>query len=178
MPIYSLRDISIMLVYGAIFVLILIGVLIAVQMRQSVGGVKAACFGAGGLAIVGGVWAPLEWTHRTAPPPEEDQTASKPVSSQSCIKCHPSHYQSWQRTYHRTMTREATPENVKADFDNATHHYLGATSLMTRRGDRFFIETVDPRWTGPVFRGPRPARRRGGNSRWIAWSVRTGSSRC
>src|SRR5205807_2380085 len=59
-------------------------------------------------------------------------------------KCHQSHYDSWHKTYHRTMTRDATPENVKGDFNNAVHHYDGVTSQMTRDGDRFYVETIDP----------------------------------
>src|ERR1043166_6283441 len=44
------------------------------------------------------------------------------------------------------MTREATPEFVKADFNDATFTYMGVTSRMTRDGDRYFLDTVDPAW--------------------------------
>lgn len=44
------------------------------------------------------------------------------------------------------MTREATPENVKADFNDAVFEYQGISSRMKRRGDRYFMETVDPEW--------------------------------
>jgi len=39
------------------------------------------------------------------------------------------------------MTREATPDNVKADFDGAPHEHYGVTSRMVREGDRFFMVT-------------------------------------
>jgi len=82
----------------------------------------------------------------TTDSPKWDKVAS--VSSQSCAKCHPDHYESWYRTYHRTMTREATPENVTGDFQNATHDYQGFQTRFTRRGDAFYMETVDPNSRG------------------------------
>ncbi len=56
---------------------------------------------------------------------EESRVAGRPVqvpdegfvSSQTCRACHPSQYQSWHRSYHRTMTQVATPETVAASFD-------------------------------------------------------------
>jgi predicted CXXCH cytochrome family protein len=88
------------------------------------------------------------------------------VPSEACFKCHEGHYASWRQTFHRSMTREATPDNVKADFGGAEHRYLGVTSRLSRRGDRFFINTIDPDWEREVARrgipldkaGP-PARR-------------------
>ncbi len=64
------------------------------------------------------------------------------------------------------MTREATPENVKADFNDVVYRYMGITSRMYRRGERFFIETVDPAWNAAMglqgvplhLRGPAPRR--------------------
>lgn len=64
--------------------------------------------------------------------------------SGSCAECHKEQYDSWFKTYHRTMTREATPEYVKGDFNNATLVYQGVVSRMTREGDSFFMETGDP----------------------------------
>ena len=65
-------------------------------------------------------------------------------TSGTCAECHREQYDSWYKTFHRTMTREATPENVKGDFNNATLVYQGVTSRMTREGDSFFMETGDP----------------------------------
>jgi predicted CXXCH cytochrome family protein len=44
------------------------------------------------------------------------------------------------------MTRDATPEYVKGDFDNAVLHHQGVVTRLTRQGDRFFMETVHPDW--------------------------------
>lgn len=68
------------------------------------------------------------------------------VPSEACYKCHQEHYESWYRTYHRTMTREATPADVKGDFDNATYDYQGLTTKLMRTGDHYVMETVDPAW--------------------------------
>jgi CelD/BcsL family acetyltransferase involved in cellulose biosynthesis len=39
------------------------------------------------------------------------------TGSTTCESCHPDHYASWHRTFHRTMTQEATPETVLGAFD-------------------------------------------------------------
>ncbi len=127
--------------------LLLPALLVALQLRSALGTWRHAARGAVVVVLLlGSAGGALEWSQRQEPPPPDDLSTLDPVSSQACFKCHPSHYASWQRTFHRTMTREATPEYVKADFDGAVHHYLGVTSRMTRRGDRFFMETIDPQW--------------------------------
>jgi predicted CXXCH cytochrome family protein len=44
------------------------------------------------------------------------------------------------------MTRDATPEYVKGDFGNVLHTHHGISTRMTREGDEFFFEVVDPDW--------------------------------
>ncbi|HEV3384591.1 MAG TPA: cytochrome c3 family protein [Gemmata sp.] len=145
--------------------LLAIGLLVLVQMRSALGW-RGISLGAIGMLCLGSVWAAMEWKSRVEPQLPEDQTGFLPVTSQTCFKCHESHYASWQQTYHRTMTREATPEFVKADFNNATYTYRGVTSHMTRRGDHFFIDTIDPKWesenarTGISLSNPETAERR------------------
>lgn len=63
--------------------------------------------------------------------------------SASCRTCHPDHHESWRRTYHRTMTQEATPETVVGDFGGVAYIYGGVTSRFLREGDHFVIETLD-----------------------------------
>jgi predicted CXXCH cytochrome family protein len=131
---------------GAGLLVLLLLTLLVLQMRSALGARSGTALAALGVLLLGSTWGALEWTHRQEAPLPEDPSASEPVSSQTCFKCHESHYASWQRTYHRTMTREATPEYVKADFDDAVHHYQGVTSRMTRQGDRYYLDTVDPEW--------------------------------
>ena len=54
------------------------------------------------------------------------------VSSQQCRQCHPSQYDSWSRTYHRSMTREANAQTILGAFDGRSLEYLGTTARMQR----------------------------------------------
>ncbi len=135
-----------MLAGAGLLVLLVPALLVILQMRSALGAWRGTALGGLAVLLLGSAWGALEWTHRHEPPLPEDLTASRPVTSEGCFKCHESHAASWRRTFHRTMTREATPENVKGDFDNAVYRYLGVTSRMVRLRDSFFMETVDPQW--------------------------------
>jgi predicted CXXCH cytochrome family protein len=106
------------------------------------------------LLTIGG-WSVYEWheNEQLAPggnQPSNTVVAAEVTTSQSCVECHKSRHASWQRSFHRSMTRDATPENVKADFNDAVYTYQGITSRMYRRGDEFFIETMDPAWANTM----------------------------
>jgi predicted CXXCH cytochrome family protein len=59
--------------------------------------------------------------------------ASTPyVGSRACAQCHPSHAESFHRTYHRTMTQDATEASVLGAFDGRTLDYLGVRARMQR----------------------------------------------
>ena len=66
------------------------------------------------------------------------------ATSTPCVVCHPHRYQTWHRTFHRTMTQRAGPDAVRGDFENATLTYQGVTSRFTHEGDRYYIETLSP----------------------------------
>lgn len=87
-------------------------------------------------------------------------TADGYVSSDTCRACHPSEYESWHGSYHRTMTQVATPDTVAADFDgvriDAVH---GSPMQLERRGDELWAEFDDPGWEGPDADRPRIRRR-------------------
>src|SRR3954463_15911342 len=42
------------------------------------------------------------------------------VGSSICQSCHPGEFDTWHRSYHRTMTQYPTPENVRGNFNNVT----------------------------------------------------------
>jgi predicted CXXCH cytochrome family protein len=149
---------------------LLLAALLVFQTCRALGPRRGTALGLGLVLSLGAAWGALEWTYRREPPSPEDQTTSRPVQSQACVKCHETHYTSWQHTYHRTMTREATPEFVKANFNNATVTYLGITSRLTRRGDHFFMETVDPAWEQQNVRRGVP-RDKAGPPRFRVFSV-------
>ena len=54
------------------------------------------------------------------------------VGSAACRGCHEDHYASWHRTFHRSMTAEATPDSVRGDFSGATLRQGGVTARMAR----------------------------------------------
>ena len=56
------------------------------------------------------------------------------VGSEVCGRCHGDNYRSWHRTFHRTMTAEATPASVLGAFDGATVRSGGVVARMDRDG--------------------------------------------
>jgi hypothetical protein len=67
------------------------------------------------------------------------------TSSASCRECHPSQFDTWRRSYHRTMTQLATEETVRADFsDVRVSGVQKEPMLLTRRGEQFWAEFDDP----------------------------------
>ncbi len=65
------------------------------------------------------------------------------VQSTTCRRCHPDHYDSWYRTFHRTMTQPAGPEAVLGDFNGASYTFQGVTSRFFQQNARYFIETLN-----------------------------------
>lgn len=63
------------------------------------------------------------------------------VGSAACRDCHLDNHASWKRTFHRTMTAEATPAAVKGDFSGATLTSAGVTARMDRGPDARFRVT-------------------------------------
>lgn len=105
----------------------------------------------GVLLVAAGIigWRLLDRTPppgSVANPADRTPVADATISSTTCGECHRHQYESWHRTYHRTMTRDATPETVKGDFDNAVHHHRGLTTKFTREDEAYYMETVDPGW--------------------------------
>lgn len=88
----------------------------------------------------------------------ETQIADRPVqvsgdgyaSSQTCKACHPSAYETWHGSYHRSMTQLPSPETVRANFDGVqvAGENGGRPMLLERRGRQFWVEFDDPDWKG------------------------------
>jgi len=75
-------------------------------------------------------------------------------SSKACKACHPDQYASWYRSYHRTMTQTATPENVIADFSDVSLRFVQGDYRVFERDGEFFGELDKPGWV----RGRGPER--------------------
>lgn len=65
------------------------------------------------------------------------------AGSDDCRSCHPDHHASWYRTFHRTMTQEATPESVLGAFDGEVVTFWGVPARPVRRDGRYLIEYLD-----------------------------------
>jgi hypothetical protein len=72
------------------------------------------------------------------------------AGSAACRRCHEDHYRSWHRTFHRTMTAEATPATVRGDFSGATLRYAGVLARMDRDQAGTFQMTFAPAGGGPA----------------------------
>ncbi len=114
------------------------------QLARVFGVLRGVLFSAVVMGMLGGGW----WLLASAAPVvvSPDRSESGSVTASACAKCHAGHYESWHRTYHRTMTRDAAPDTVKGDFNNASHVHQGLKTRFTREGKQFFMETVDPHW--------------------------------
>jgi hypothetical protein len=80
------------------------------------------------------------------------------ATSDRCEACHPSQYHSWQRGYHHTMTQYASPQSVRGNFDHVTLAAGGYDVKLSRQGDDFMAEMVDPLWQYEVDFGQRDVR--------------------
>ncbi|MFT7513389.1 MAG: hypothetical protein ACI9QL_002602 [Candidatus Omnitrophota bacterium] len=65
------------------------------------------------------------------------------IGSQACKECHKNEYVSWHRSYHRTMTRKATPENVIGNFDQVSLTYGNQNYHLSRKADTFQVSYQD-----------------------------------
>ncbi len=84
--------------------------------------------------------------HRKVVSPTRSNDAGY-VSSDACKACHPGEYESWHRTFHRTMTQVASPESVLGDFDNVTLEYFDKKFYLSKKDDEFWITQVGARST-------------------------------
>ncbi len=66
------------------------------------------------------------------------------VSSEACRACHPAQFESWHRSFHRTMTQVADQQSVKAPFNSETIEVRGASVLLFRKGDEYWARLPDP----------------------------------
>jgi hypothetical protein len=75
---------------------------------------------------------------QTTPPP------SGYTSSAACRSCHPSEYQSWHQSYHRSMTEVASAKSVRAPWAAVLNDEQGRQYRLFRRGVEFWVELPDP----------------------------------
>lgn len=95
-----------------------------------------------GLLALLGAWA---WSAQRGleAPAARDEFAY--AGSTSCKSCHADHHASWSRTYHRTMTQEASAKSVQGAFDGQVVRYWGQPVRPAQKDGRFLFEYLDPR---------------------------------
>jgi len=68
------------------------------------------------------------------------------ATSGACQACHPDQYETWHRSYHRTMTQVATPTTALAPFDGSVLEDRGFAWRFERRGEELWAVMPDPAW--------------------------------
>jgi predicted CXXCH cytochrome family protein len=119
-----------------------VALLLAPQLARALGPARGLPIAALLLAVLAalGWWLTREPTAAGAP---ADWATVASVPSSTCAKCHADHYESWHRSYHRTMTRDAAPDTVKGDFDNAVYEYRGLKTWLSHDADGYYMKTLD-----------------------------------
>ncbi|HTF90847.1 MAG TPA: cytochrome c3 family protein [Planctomycetota bacterium] len=62
------------------------------------------------------------------------------VGSNTCRACHEEHFESWERTFHHTMTQRADAQSVVGEFDGRAVSYGGKSARPILRDGRYFME--------------------------------------
>ena len=87
--------------------------------------------------------------------------ANDSVTAGACQSCHPSQYASWHQSFHRTMTRLATPATVAGPFDGTRVESEGRTIELSVRGNELFARLPDPDEVARLTRAGAPEPSRG-----------------
>lgn len=66
------------------------------------------------------------------------------VGSAACEGCHADRHASWARTFHRTMTQDATAQTVTGRFDGALLDAFGGAVRPGSDGTRWWFDYADP----------------------------------
>jgi hypothetical protein len=124
-----------------VFVLAAGAVLVATRGAQRArGAVLTALLATSGISAI--AIHPRAATERHPARPKEPRT-SMYVGSGACRGCHPSEHASWSRTWHRTMTQDATTRTVLAPLDG---EHLDARDdvvyVKMKDGDRRVVLTT------------------------------------
>jgi hypothetical protein len=81
-----------------------------------------------------------------APPPATPRASTMAgyVTSAACLPCHPGEHASFDRSYHRTMTRVASPATIRAPLDGRPLDLDGRTIRLERRDAEVWATLPDP----------------------------------
>ena len=68
----------------------------------------------------------------------------KYTGAEKCKECHEENYNSWKKTYHRSMTQVANDESVVGHFDGSSQTYWGITIKPIKKDSKFYFEYYSP----------------------------------
>lgn len=66
------------------------------------------------------------------------------IGSQECTDCHTEESKAWAGSHHALAWTRAEARNILGDFDGATFSHNGVTTVFSRDGKGFFIESDGP----------------------------------
>ena len=87
---------------------------------------------------------PISTRRRPAAPPQREDAEF--IGSAACRDCHQAQHATWHDSYHRTMTQVVSAQTVLAPFENVKLQSGGRVVQLTREGDDFYAEMIDPEW--------------------------------
>src|SRR5437773_66225 len=61
------------------------------------------------------------------------------VGSETCRSCHEDQFESWHRSYHRTMTQIAAADTIRAEFHKVTLTNEGVRFVLSRTNNEFWV---------------------------------------
>jgi predicted CXXCH cytochrome family protein len=137
------------LLLAAMLVLV-VGALQRLGFHESRSLLASCAVGAVALALALGVaLGPRSSAEST---PIRVERAPDYVSSNACRSCHPAEYQSWHRSFHRSMTEPAKDDTVRAAWQGVIG-WRGRSYTLSRRGDEFWVKLPDPDREAVLARG-------------------------
>jgi predicted CXXCH cytochrome family protein len=95
------------------------------------------------VVVAGAIWIKQRLLARDLSTPRDLHGVAF-VGSGACRRCHEDNHRSWRRTFHRTMTAEATPASVLGAFDGSTLRHAGVVARMDRDAAGAFRMTFKP----------------------------------
>ncbi len=128
------------------------------MLPESVARNRFLLFGALLLTVGAGVFHALREEPESGP--DDDLLAQVPhlgrpdddfVGSQVCAECHEDEHESWDHSFHSSMTQLATPDVVRAPFDRTLRSGKRSYKVW-REGSAYYVDMVDPAWDAEQYR--------------------------
>ncbi len=67
------------------------------------------------------------------------------AGASQCKECHQEQFNSWRKTYHSTMTQEASAQTVQGQFDGNYYTYWGITIQPVLKNGQYYFNYFEPK---------------------------------